>query len=300
MGLNASISQAEEEADAMILANQNNPTLTENTGDAGTLPNLAPGTGTPEAKSSDSELVWEQKYKVLQGKYNAEVVQAGNKTSDDSQMYSENMQLKSQLRTMQGQLDAKSQVTQPGNDASGFLAEEYGEEFTKAIDERIASQQAGTHQQVQNMQEANHHNQTEMRKATLTEMLKAQGIDFVQVDNDPMFHQWLADDDGNTRQKRQTFLHQNFAAGDLSATAAYYIDFKAHERSSFKANPLDNHVDVSASNGTPDAGAEPDIWTTADMERLYDDFRRNRIDEATFNKFEHQLFRAQEEGRFRT
>ena len=311
MSFKDSLDKAESDADALILGTQNKSTANpSDTDDVKTQPNQNPSEHRTPA-SSDSEKMWEHKYKALQGKFHAEVPilhktvadlrqqLAGNTTNNgETERYkSEISTLKSQLESANTQLEARGQSS--ANTRDEYLDEEYGEEFTNSLDKRIDAKTEATNQQLRQMQEANQNNQTEMRKATLTEMLKAQGINFDQVDSDPMFHQWLSHVEGNTRQQRQVFLNQNFVAGDLRATAAYYTDFKAHERSSFKTNPLDSHVDVSDNNSSPDDGSDGDYWTTDDVERLYDDHRTRRIDDATFDKFEQQFFRAREAGRFR-
>jgi hypothetical protein len=303
MGLISRLEQEEKDADALILASQNNPTEPQlDTGDEETQPRTDQVVRTPV--NTDSELLWEQKYKALQGKYNAEVPrlqqQLADKSTDngESERYrSENSSLKSQLESVNAQLEAKGQSS--ANTRDEYLDEEYGEEFTNSIDKRIDAKTNSTNQQLKKMQETNQQNQIDMRKVALSGMLKAQGIDFEQVDSDPMFHQYLTKSEGNTRQQRQVFLNQNFMAGDLHATAAYYTEFKAHERSSLKANPLDNHVDVSTNNGAPDAGDEPDIWTTDDMNRLYDDYTKGNITEEVFVSEEQRFFRAQDAGNFR-
>jgi hypothetical protein len=287
----------------LILAKQKNPTEQQlDTGDEEIQPRTDQVVRTPV--NTDSELHWEQKYKALQGKYNAEVPrlqqQLADKSTDngESERYrSENSSLKSQLESVNAQLEAKGQLDADTRDK--YLDEEYGEEFTNSIDKRIDAKTNATNQQLKTMQETNQQNQIDMRKVALSGMLKAQGIDFEQVDSDPMFHQYLTKSEGNTRQQRQVFLNQNFMAGDLHATAAYYTEFKAHERSSLKANPLDNHVDVSSNNGAPDAGDEPDIWTTDDMNRLYDDYTKGNITEEVFVSEEQRFFRAQDAGNFR-
>jgi hypothetical protein len=303
MGLISRLEQEEKDADALILSSQNNPTEPQlDTGDEETQPITNQVVRTPV--NTDSELLWEQKYKALQGKYNAEVPrlqqQLADKSTDngESERYrSENSSLKSQLESVNAQLEAKGQLDADTRDK--YLDEEYGEEFTNSIDKRIDAKTNSTNQQLKKMQETNQQNQIDMRKVALSGMLKAQGIDFEQVDSDPMFHQYLTKSEGNTRQQRQVFLNQNFMAGDLHATAAYYTEFKAHERSSLKANPLDNHVDVSSNNGAPDAGDEPDIWTTDDMNRLYDDYTKGNITEEVFVSEEQRFFRAQDAGNFR-
>lgn len=304
--------KAEEEADALILKQQNNPTLeTENTGDDETPPlQHQEEVRTPD--NADSENTWQAKYKVLQGKYNAEVPQLRDEIKTLKQQLESQAapvdvsQYQRQIDDLQRKLDAKeSQPVTSDQEVDEYIANEYGPEFAAAIKNMIKQQAAPKsnddvtqlRQKVDNIERTNQQSQQEMKISTLKQTLKAQNIDFEQTDTDPMFHDWLAKEEGQTGQSRSVFMNNHFATGNIAKTAAFYAAFKAQERSSFQKNPLSNHVDVSSNHSAPDTGAESEIWTGDDINRLYDDKRNNRISEADFKKHEQSLNRAMQEGR---
>jgi hypothetical protein len=302
--------KAEEEANAMILGMQNNPTLAENTGSVEeTTPKQAPQ-AERIPNTSGSEQTWEAKYKVLQGKYNAEVPklrdeiqtlkqQTQQPATDVSQYTKQISDLQTKVNTLESQ---KPNSLEDGKDLDGYLESEYGSEFANAIKNMIkqhsGSQGASSSDvtelksQFDNIQRDNQQSQQDLKVQTLTETLKSQGIDFKQVDTDPMFVEWLAQEEGQTGHPRNEFLGQSFAKGDINRTATYYSAFKAQERSSFDKNPLANHVDVSGNHSVPDSGSEEDIWTGDDVKRLYEDHRKGDITQETFDKYEQSLNRA--------
>jgi len=304
--------KAEEEANALILEQQNNPTLdNENTGDEETPP-LQQQEEVRTPVNTDSEHIFEAKYKVLQGKYNAEVPQLREeiktlKQQLDSQPAPvDESKYQKTIDELQRKLDAKeSQPVTSNQELDEYIASEYGAELANAIQNMINRHAAPKsnddvtqlRQKVEDIERNNQQSQHEMKISTLKQTLKSQGIDFEQTDTDPMFHDWLAKEEGQTGQSRSVFMQNHFASGNIAKTAAFYAAFKAQERSSYQKNPLANHVDVSSNHSAPDSGAESDMWSGDDIDRLYKDQREGRISEAEFKKQEQSLNRAMQEGR---
>lgn len=321
MGTKADRQRAEEEANAIILAEQNESTLgDENTDVEETKkPDPQPDIRTPEPDKEpdlNSEQTWEAKYKVLQGKYNAEVPKMRDEIQslkqqldraplDAAEHQQQISQLTQQIETLTGQLEAKNQPD--GDDIDALISEEYGPELSahirKAIEKHTSKPvQTGNDvsdlkKTVENIQRANEQTQHQAKMTSLEAMLKADGIDFSQMDSDPLFHEWLAGEEGQSGQARQSFLEHHFASGDLKRAAAFYIAFKAQERSSFDKNPLGNHVDAAQRHSAPDSGTEPETWSATDIERFYADVRKGRLTQAEINKYEQSLARAMQEGR---
>lgn len=306
--------KAEEEINNQILAEQNNSTPEPgNTEDEQTPPVEQPQeVRTPV--NTDSEQTWEAKYKVLQGKYNAEVPQLRDEIKTLKQQVESQpapvdvSEYQKQINDLQSRLDAKeSQPETSQEDVDDYISNEYGPEFAAAIQNMIKRQSPQAQapnddvnqlrQKVDDIERTNQQSQQEMKVSTLKQTLKAQGIDFEQTDTDPLFHDWLAKEEGQTGQPRSVFMNNHFANGDIAKTAAFYTAFKAQERSSFQDNPLNNHVDVSGNNGAPDTGSSSEIWTGDDISRLYEDHRTKRITQAQFEEYEQSLNRAMQEGR---
>lgn len=270
-------------------------------------------TRTPPA--NDSEQTWERKYLVLQGKYNADVkrLNAEVKRLSEAQSPSndqEILSLRQQIDSLKQQLSEKpsdqsdSKLTK--SEHYQFLVDEYGEPLANAITSMIgsggqASDEVGQlREQVNTITKQNAEQAEESKFATISAMLQGQGINFDQVNNDPMFVEWLNQDEGNTGTPRLQFMNNHFANGKLNQVAKYFTDFKAQERSSFDNNSLSEYASVEGNGATmQDGDQSEDIWTSENIKALYADKRQGKISDAEFEKWEQQLNRASAEGRVR-
>lgn len=317
MSLNERLKREEEEANAAILEQQNEPAPKKNTGEE-VKAQTNDGNDIIPAPA-DSEVNFEGRYKALRGKYEAEVpilhkqikelqAQKGNEGRVQE------LEAKVQTLTQENNL-LKSHSSNKDNsettkqDVDAYFKEEFGEEAARAIQNMIESRVAKAPQnsnevnelreKVDRMEHNNDQTQAQRNTDSLIAMLKAQNIDFNDVNNDPMFIDWLKNEEGSTNQPRNHFMNSHFANGDIQRTASYFVNYKAHERSLLnKSGPLDEHVTVEGNNNVSDTGTGEDIWTEQDVNNLYDDYQHGRITEAEFNKFEQQLFRAQASGNY--
>lgn len=307
-GSKAARLKAEEEANALIAA-QSQPTHSNvNTGQETNQPTE---NGTPVTTDSE-EKTWEAKYKVLQGKYNAEVAKVRDENAtlkqqleqaskpDTSHYESEIAALKQQVESLQ----ANSNVSSDG-EVDDYLREEYGDDFANAIARMIDKRNSGANveqfkQQLDTVQQQTAQTSHEMRLQTLKAMLNSKGVNFEQVDTDPLFHDWLAIEDGTSGQSRAISMRNAFANNDLERASQFYIAYKSQERSSFESNPLSNHVDVSPTQpGESPSNVDAEVWTSQMVDALYADYRAHKISEQDFKKYEQSLERAIQSGNFR-
>jgi FtsZ-binding cell division protein ZapB len=310
MSLQTKLEQDAAEADAAILANAQSSTPKPDTDDKQEQPK---NDGTPKnseepQKFTDSEATWEARYKALRGKYDAEVPRLRKQLEekptasfDDTALKQEIADLKQKNADLEQQLASSTPTKAEVDD---YFVSEFGEETAQAlnrfIESRLANQGNASELQkkVEQLEQQNAQVRTESINTMLTNTLKTRGIDFQEVNDDPMFLDWLQHEEGNTGRTRHSFLQQHYSNGDVERTASYFIGFKAHERSLVESNPLNQHIDMSSTNIAPDTPNNGSVWTQADVDRLYDDYLNKRIDQATFDKYEQDLFRAQAEGRY--
>ena len=266
----------------------------------------------PQPQQSESEQTWRHKYSVLQGMYNAdtnklkEQLQEAQQRSQDPSLQHRLQALESENSQLKQQLEQQQQASTPSGELklSQTLVDEYGEDFARAVAEQSSAgssdlinqlnQKISTLESKLNQTEQVTTQTTEaMRVRELNAELSKQGIDFEQVNNDPMFHNWLAAIDDASGEQRNTLMNNAFNRGDINRTAYFFTAFKAQEGSNFNNNPLASHVDV-----TSRAPGDANVWTKAQMDKLYADRRAGKIADAEFQEWERKLFSAMQEGKY--
>ena len=269
-----------------------------------------------QPQQSESDQTWKHKYSVLQGMYNADVkklkeqLEDAQKRSQDPSLQHRLQALESENSQLKQQLEQQQQASQPSGEVklSQKLVDEYGEDFARAVAEQSSAgssdlinqltQKISTLESKLNQTEQATTQTTEsMRFRELNAELSKQGIDFEQVNNDPMFHKWLATIDDASGEERNTLMNNAFNRGDINRTAYFFKAFKAQEGSNFNNNPLASHVDVT-SRAPSDAAGDDNVWTKAQMDKLYADRRAGKLTDAEFNEWEQKLFSAMREGKY--
>jgi chromosome condensin MukBEF ATPase and DNA-binding subunit MukB len=275
--------------------------------------------GTPD--NSDSEQLWEAKYKVLQGKYNSETKRlkeritelegqlknAGQDSNLVAQYTNEIESLKREVSELKASPSQSSTDNMSDSEHYAFLVDEYGPELANAITNMIkANKSPGGEdltqlkQQVGELSQHNAQQQQQMRVDTITSILKQKGIDFMQLDNDPLFMSWLDEDEGRSGMPRIQFLRQHFTNGNIAKAADFYIEFTAQQRSQLQGNPLANNLSANESaDGDFNSADSESFWTGEEIDRLYSDRRKGLISDQDFKRYEQDLNLAAAQGRVR-
>ena len=252
----------------------------------------------------------------MQGKYNAdtkklnEQLQEAQKRSQDPSLQHRLQSLETENSQLKQQLEQQQQASQPTGELklSQKLVDEYGEDFARAVAEQSSAgssdlinqltQKISTLESKLNQTEqATNETAGNMRMRELNAELSKHNIDFEQVNTDPMFHDWLSAIDDASGEQRNTLMNNAFQRGDINRTAYFFKAFKAQEGSNFNNNPLSSHVDVT-SRAPSDAAGDDNVWTKAQMDKLYADRRAGKLTDAEFQKWEQQLFSAMQQGTY--
>ena len=317
MTLPSALQKANDEADALMAK-----ATTKNTADDATLDDnkqREQETGTPAEnkptpeKEPQSDIDWEHKYKVLQGKFNQQSEQLKPLQEKVRQLESTAInpqqvtQLQNQITELQQRNNQLEQMAQEQSASkpqlNPYLQEEYGEEFAQAVAQsaqaqvdavtaKFQKQLDAVNSQFQATQQSVNQTSTENRFASLRSVLKNNGINFDQVDNDPMFHEWLSEHDEYSGQPRQALLSSAFQSGDVERTARFYQAFISTQKRKPEQNPLSQHVEAPAVPGGADTGAQPAMFDPNAFEKLHDKLRRGQISQADFEQEERRLFSA--------
>ena len=139
---------------------------------------------------------------------------------------------------------------------------------------------------------------------TFDEALERRVPEWRATNVDPAFMAWLSEEEGMSGRTRLDLLNAAYGDSNLERTAKFFTAFRAlNAKPATPAAKVDNVTKLvspgkSRSAATPaPAPANADIWTKADIARLYDDKRNGRITQAQFDEYERDLFAAQREGR---
>lgn len=313
--------------------------------DSGTPPPAAaappaadPPAGEPAAPSPAPAApeAWEQKYRVLQGKYNAEVPRLQRTVSEQSSRIEQMSQQLTATQAMLGTL-AQNRVAAPGSQSPTPAAparlvkdeevKEFGEDLTdfigrvaeervlRVVDGRIKPVQQQVEQVRQSAtQVANAQAQTAQERLLLA--LDAQVPDWRQLNNDESFLSWLDQVDPYSGSKRMELLRQAYEANNVSRVVAFFNGYRSEHAvvtpppaapSPPKDAPpvkLEEMVAPGAPKPGPTGaqdGAGKRVWTQAEIAKFYNDCRAGKFktQQARRDEIERDIFAAQREGRIR-
>ncbi len=311
--------------------------------DQGAPPAAAPDTGQPSADggqpaSSAAPAVegWEQKYRVLQGKYNAEVPRLQRTVGEQNSAIE---QLRAQLTATQGMIAALGQnrVAAPGGQGSAPAAptslvkddevKEFGEDLTDFIG-RVAEQRLMSRidqklqpvqqqmAEVRDMSEEDRRRAMQVAHERLLASLDKEVAGWRQQNNDPSFLEWLSQPDPLSGALRRDLIAQAYERFDAPRVAAFFVGYRnehavvtppaaapAPVQGASQRKLEDFVAPGTAKTGTTGAqdGAGKRIWTEAEIKRFYDDCRNGkyRSNPERRKDIEQDIFSAGREGRVR-
>jgi hypothetical protein len=288
--------------------------------DSDSAANNAPQSGTeehgqPDTKSKDT---WEQKYKTLQGMYNAEV----------PRMKAENRELQSRVSNMEQLLSTMSAPQEMPAVASQPLitdkdVEEYGDSIgvmRRAAQEEVAAANArvaSLEQTVRQLQASvvPQVNQITQRQAQTSEQsfwaeLSSRVPQWNEINGNEDFQSWLLEIDPLTGISRQVYLEDAQNNLDASRVAQFFNSWPgansvpvAQTNRKASSNELEKQVAPgrgrSASSAVPSEGQ---TYSPADIEQFFANVRKGKYKgrEEERGRIERDIFAAQREGRIVT
>ena len=249
------------------------------------------------AAEQDKPVDYEQRYKVLQGKYNAEIPQ-----------------LRQQINSLKNQLDAIKQIggedepkAQNVQQAMENLKQEWGNDFVSHISSIVQSEVAKVNSRVETIETNHAKSSNEQKFQSLANILAPMNIDFYALENDPDFATWLHQIDEMSGQPRQELLMAAFNAGELQRASLFYKQFSAQNSSTelgqldtkANKNPLEEHVQIKT-RASADEPAQEEVWTEASIKKFYEDCVAGRLTQEEMEMYERQIFNATKGGRVAT
>jgi hypothetical protein len=280
---------------------------------------------------------WEQKYRVLQGKYNAEVPRLQRQVNEQNSTLE---QLKAQLTATQGMLSALAngrvaapagqgsapaapaklvkdeEVAEFGADLTDFIRRVAQESVLPAVDQKlqpVQQQVAEVRQTATKVVEQSHQSAHERLLTTLDREIAG----WRQQNNDPAFLDWLEQPDPYSGMARGALLRQAYEGFDAPRIIAFFKGYRNEHAVVTPPTPAaapatpeasQRKLDDFVAPGTPKSGttgaqdgAGKRIWTQAEIKRFYDDCTagkyRNNLERR--KQTEEDIVAAAREGRVR-
>ena len=283
--------------------------------------NEAPKSEAEEQGKTDTQgkETWEQKYKTLQGMYNADVPRLNAKNRD---MQNRVAQLEQLLSTMNSQ--PQTQAAPVNNDPLITEADvkEYGDsidvmrraarEEVNAANGRIAQLEAMVQQmqgvvpQVQQVQAA----QKASSEQAFWNQLSSTVPNWEEINDNPDFQTWLLEMDPLSGISRQTYLDDAQRNLDVPRVANFFKSWEqatgktidAQERRPSTNSQLEKQVSPGRGRSGRPAVQEGQKYSPADITAFFDAVRKGRYKgrEEERGRIERDIFAAQREGRIVT
>jgi hypothetical protein len=253
-------------------------------------PTPQPAIDSPPPPQEES---WEHRFKVLQGKYNAEVPRFAH----------ENKDLKGRLQSLEDQLEEMKNAKPPELLVKPEEIEQYGEGLIdvarRVAREELASKDAmiaKLKSEIDSVKSVQSHVVQDSFFRSLTEMVP----DWEALNADTNFLNWLDGVDDLTGETRQSLLGKAEQQRDPVRAAKFFNTFKKTSQSwaAQSAASMEQQI-VPPTNQAPSTPQSKKIWTRAEITIFYDRVRRGSISDADAVAIEADIASASVEGRIR-
>ena len=275
-------------------------------------PQSAPQEQVESGDQEPKEADWQQKYRSLQGMYNADV----------PRLNAENRDLSSRVSQLEGLLSTMQEPAQQTPAVAEKLitdddVKEYGDSIAvmrKAAREEVAQEIAQLRQQVGQLQgvlpqvQQVQAQQKKSGEQTFWNTIASEVPNWSDINNDPDFQSWLLAIDPLTGISRQTYLEDAQKNLDASRVVNFFRTWEGEtgktntaqvDRSSEQSQLQKQVAPGRSRNNGVKASGQNRTYTPNDIQEFYSDVRKGkykgRDDER--GRIERDIFAAQQEGR---
>ena len=255
---------------------------------------IAPPVGElPDSQQKDD--TWEHKYKVIEGKYRAEV----------PRLAADNRELRTQIEALQHQMESlKSQADKPQQSLiSQEDREKYGDDLLdvmkRAAQEQVSAKDAEIEELKRRLDMVNH-TTAKSAEVNFYDTLGRLAPDWVTINSDESFLKWLDEYDELTGKTRQDLLSDAEASKDAERVARFFTKWKAtqQQRTAPNSAALASQV-VPDSNRVVQPPAGKRFFARPEIAAFYAAARRGEISAKEMVAMESEIHAATIEGRIR-
>jgi hypothetical protein len=276
-------------------------------------PDAAPAPTAQPVAASDATL--DHKFKVLQGKYNAEVPRLLSIVEEARAQLAESQRLNQQL---QQQLQAPPQAPQRREDTFQPLVtdkerQDFGDDLVDMIGRRaqeavLPAVRQLLQSELQPLKQTvarSAQSESELRQERIYRMLNERVPGWDVVNNSVEFLAWLEQVDVFSGQSRRNSLATAWNAGDAPRVVGIFEAFKREDASTSTSAPAPRvPAETLIAPGSPRGGNEAApgssrgrIWSENEIKDFYDRVRRRRVPDAEYAETSAEIARAVQEGR---
>lgn len=241
---------------------------------------------TPVAQSED----WEHKYRVLQGKYNAEVPRLHQQVK---QLAEENDFFKKKLELLESMVQEKfrKEETSTVDDPDLKTLQEDYPDIYKGVQKLL---QKYTPKEIAPKED------TKTQEMVFFTLLKQNVPDWEILNYDPDFLAWLSQPEGYSNMTRHQLMLDAFNRKDVHTVANYFNAYKNEkaQQAQKKSSVSQQNISPPVGRASSPSGSPKPTLTQADVEKFYRDLALGRIPKEEAKKFEKEIVMAMKEGRF--
>lgn len=238
---------------------------------------------------------WEHKYKVMEGKYRAEV----------PRLAADNRDLRQKLDNLTAEMEQlKSKASTPSQPLiSAEDREKYGDDLLDVIKRTAQEQVAAKDQEIAELKrrlDSVHQDTAKTAEVTFYDQLSAKVPDWVTINGEDSFLKWLDEYDELTGRTRQDLLSEAEGARDAERVARFFTKWKATQQQNVATSQRNLQAQV-----TPDSNkvVKPPVgkryFTRAEIAEFYSAARRGEIKAKDMVAMEAEIHSATVEGRIR-
>lgn len=282
-------------------------------------PEVPPAPTPPPQPTPDVVAEWEQRYRTLKGKYEAEVPRLHQQVRDLTQSVQELTQRSQQPPTPAPETPPQKKRLVTDKDAETFgpdlldLIKRQSEEIAEDL---VSKRSSSLQNEIKRLETENQTLKAQLGDVSRNQETSAQENylakltnvvpDWEQVNTDQRFLLWLGEVDPFTGLQRQAYLDDAFKALDVNRTAHL---FNAWKQSVTPAAPapvqqrqtteLQRQVTPGKSKATPAPAADPNtrIWTVNEIEQFYVEVRKGQHTPDEARRIENEINLAVSTGR---
>lgn len=248
----------------------------------------------PTDTEGDAEDTWEHRFKVLTGKYSAEV----------PRLAADNRELRSTLKQMEQQLEDLKKGKSTGQTyVKPEEVEEYGEPLIDLIRRAAREEVAAKEAEIEALKvkiESFDSRTSKVVEVDFYEQLGRDVPDWVAINDDKNFHKWLDQYDELTGQRRQDMLAAAESDKDARRVANFFKAYKKAGQSwaATASKKLESQV-VPETNQSVKPQPGKKIWSRGEIANFYAAMRRGDVSDKEAVAIEAEIHAAQVEGRVR-
>lgn len=238
---------------------------------------------------------WEHKYKVMEGKYRAEV----------PRLAADNRELRQKLDSLSQEMEQlKSQASNPAQSLiSAEDREKYGDDLLDVIKRAAQEQVAAKDQEIAELKrrlDHVHQDTAKTAEVSFYDRLNAICPEWVTINGDEGFLKWLDEYDEFTGKTRQDLLSDAEQARDADRVAKFFTKWKSTQQTNVanSQRALESQV-VPDTNKVVKAPTGKRFFTRQEIASFYAAARRGEISSKDMVAMEAEIHAATIDGRVR-